>query len=153
MWKKNCDFYGSSKGTVVGQKIWKSPSKKNLIKSNKSISRKKILNIFHENYENEFREIAFLAVLNFFPVQKIEFWPFLKLQKIEFGQKIFCEIDLFDFMSFFGLYFLKFSGLLCTYLLEYPLSKSGEPPEFVQVSPLCEGRAVQTSVICCPWES
>ena len=32
-----------------------------------------------------FREIA---VLNFFPVTKIDFWPFLKLQKMEFGQKI-----------------------------------------------------------------
>ena len=31
-----------------------------------------------------FREIAFLAV---FPVQKIDFYPFLKLQKMEFGQK------------------------------------------------------------------
>ena len=33
-----------------------------------------------------FREIAFLAVLNFFLVQKIDFCPFLKLQKMEFGQ-------------------------------------------------------------------
>ena len=28
-----------------------------------------------------FHEIAFLAVLKFFPVQKIDFWPFLKSQK------------------------------------------------------------------------
>ena len=33
------------------------------------------------------REIAFLAVFNFFPSSKIDFWPFLKLQKMEFGQK------------------------------------------------------------------
>ena len=29
------------------------------------------------------------AVLNFFPSSKIDFWPFLKLQKMEFGQKKF----------------------------------------------------------------
>ena len=32
---------------------------------------------------------------------------------MEFGQKIFLEIDLFDFMSFFGLDYFKFSGPLC----------------------------------------
>ena len=48
---------------------------------------------------------------------------------------------------------LNFPVLLYIYLLEYPLSKSDEPPEFVQVSPLWEGRAEQTRVICCPWES
>ena len=32
---------------------------------------------------------------------------------MEFGQKIFREIDLFDFTSFFGLDFFKFSGPLC----------------------------------------
>ena len=35
------------------------------------------------------REIAFLAVLNFFHSSKIDFWPFLKLQKMEFGLNIF----------------------------------------------------------------
>ena len=39
-------------------------------------------------------EIAFLAVLNFFPSSKIDFWTFLKVQKIS-------EIDFFDFTSFF----------------------------------------------------
>ena len=73
---------------------------KKLVKSNKLIF---------------FREIAFLAVLNFFPGSNIDFWPFLKLQKMEFGQKKFHEIDLFDFMSFCGLDFFKFSGPLCTY--------------------------------------
>ena len=34
----------------------------------------------------EFREIAFLVGLNFFPSSKIAFWPLLKLQKMEFGQ-------------------------------------------------------------------
>ena len=36
-----------------------------------------------------FRETAFLAVFKFFPSSKIHFWPFLKLQKMEFGQKKF----------------------------------------------------------------
>ena len=38
-----------------------------------------------------FREIAFLAVLKHFPRSKIDFWPFLKLQNMEFGQKKFRE--------------------------------------------------------------
>ena len=33
---------------------------------------------------------------------------------MKFGHKIFNEIDLFDFMSFFGLDFFKFSGTLWT---------------------------------------
>ena len=33
-----------------------------------------------------FREIAFLAVLNFFSSSEIDFWPFLNLQKMEFDQ-------------------------------------------------------------------
>ena len=65
---------------------------KKLVKSNK-------LKIF-------FREIAFLAVLNFFPSSKIDFWPFLKLQKMEFGQKKIPEIDLFDFTNFLAWTFL-----------------------------------------------
>ena len=44
---------------------------KKLVKSNKSIFS---------------REIAFLAVLNFSPSSKIDFCPFLKWQKMEFGQ-------------------------------------------------------------------
>ncbi len=42
---------------------------KKLVKSNKS--------------KNIFREIAFLAVLNIFPVQKLIFGHFLKLQKVQ----------------------------------------------------------------------
>ena len=61
------------------------------------------------NKSNFFREIACLSVLNFFPLKKLIFWPFLKLQKMEFGHKIFREIDLFDFMTFIGLDFFKFS--------------------------------------------
>ena len=49
-----------------------------------------------------------------FPSSKIDFWPFLKLQKMEFGEKnCLREIDLFDFTSFLGLDFFKFSGPLC----------------------------------------
>ena len=40
-----------------------------------------------ENIDIKFREIAFLAVFKLFPSLKIDFWPFLKLQKTEFGQK------------------------------------------------------------------
>ena len=45
------------------------------------------------------REIPFLAVLNFFPSSKIDFWPFLKLQKMEFGQKRFVK---FFYVTFFN---------------------------------------------------
>jgi len=57
------------------------------------------------------REIAFLVILKTFSpcISKIDFWPFLKSQKVDFGQKkIFREIDLFDITSFFGLDFLNF---------------------------------------------
>ena len=54
---------------TVGLNNYKSSGKK-LVKSNK----KKIL----------LWEIAFLVV---FPVQKDDFWPFLKWQKVEFSQK------------------------------------------------------------------
>ena len=53
----------------------KKSRQKKLVKSNKS--------------KKFFREIAFLAVLNFFPSSKIDFWPFLKLQKMAFGQNKF----------------------------------------------------------------
>ena len=44
-----------------------------------------------------------------FPSSKIDFWPFLKVQKMEFGPKIFFrEIALFDFVSFFwpGIFYI-----------------------------------------------
>ena len=72
-----------------------------------------LLNLMENIKKKKIREIAFLAVLNFFPSSKIDFWSFLKLQKMEFGQKFFREIDLFDFTSSFGLDFFKFSGPLC----------------------------------------
>ena len=50
--------------------------------------------------------MAFLSgSFKLFPSSKIDFWPFLKLQKMEFGKKIFREIDLFDFTAFFALDF------------------------------------------------
>ena len=54
----------------------------------KKVQAKKLMQLNKSNFF--FREIA---VLNFFPVQKSDFWPFLKLQKMEFGQKFFREID------------------------------------------------------------
>ena len=48
--------------TQQARKLKKSPGKKKLIKSNKS--------------KKHFREIAFLAVLNFFPLQKLIFGHF-----------------------------------------------------------------------------
>ena len=61
---------------VAGQNIKKSPGKKareiKLINFTKVI----FLNIFHENKVEIFREIAFLAVLNFSPVKKHIFCHF-----------------------------------------------------------------------------
>ena len=42
-----------------------------------------------------------MAVLNFFPVQKLIFWPFLKLQKMDFGQKVFSWNWFIWFQKFF----------------------------------------------------
>ena len=52
-----------------------------------------------------FREIAFLAVLNFFPVQKLIFGQFRNCKNLNLAQNLIREIDLFDFMNFFGLDF------------------------------------------------
>ena len=77
----------------MGQKIEKSPGQK-----------------YSWNQINQFHEKIFNFKL--FPSSKIDFWPFLKWQKMEFGQIFFREIDLFDFTSFFGLDLFKFSGPL-----------------------------------------
>ena len=58
--------------SIYYKKIFGEISRKFFMKSNK-------FKIF-------FREIAILAVLNFFPSSKIDFWPILKWQKMEFGQ-------------------------------------------------------------------
>ena len=56
---------------------------------NMSQRARKFKKIQTKKARNFLREITFLAVLNFFPVRKMIFgWPFLKLQKMEFGQKI-----------------------------------------------------------------
>ena len=48
-----------------------------------------------------------------FPSSKIDFWPFLKLQKWNLAKKKIRENDVFDFTSFFALDFFQFSGQLC----------------------------------------
>ena len=53
-------------------------------------------------------EIAFLAVLNFSPGQKLIFGLF-KIAKNGLWSKKIREINLFDFTSFLGLYFFRFS--------------------------------------------
>ena len=54
------------------------------------------------------REIAFLAVLNFFPDQKLIFGHFWNCKKLNLVKKFFREIDLFDFTRFFDLEFWIF---------------------------------------------
>ena len=76
------------------QKILKSPGKKKLMKSNKS-------DFFP-------RKIAFLAVLNFFPVQKLNLAIFEIAKNGNWSKKFFCEIDLFDFTSFLAWTFFIF---------------------------------------------
>ena len=53
----------------------------------------------------------------------MDFWPFLKSQKMEFGQKYFFrEIDLFDFTSFFCLDIFK---LILFSVLGFGMGMSG----------------------------
>ena len=55
-----------------------------------------------------------------FPSSKIDFWPFLKLQKMEFGQKnFFVKLIYLISQVFFGLDFFQFSGLVWNYLKRY----------------------------------
>ena len=64
---------------------------------------------------------SILAVFIFFPVQKLIFGHFWNCKKWNLVKKKFCEIDLFDFMSFFGLDFFKFSGPLWIYNYTYKI--------------------------------
>ena len=81
----------------------------------------KLLKVFwsflEEKYEKPnvfigFREITFLAA---FLVQKLIFGHFWNCKKWNLVKIKFREIDLFDFTSFFGLDFFKFSGPLREY--------------------------------------
>ena len=69
-------------------------------------------NSWNKKIKKKLRQIAFLAVLNFFPVQNFIFGHFWNSQKLNLVKKRIHEIDLFDFTSFFGLDFFKFSGPL-----------------------------------------
>ena len=54
-----------------------------------------------------------------FRSSKIDFWPFLKLQKMEFAQYFFFrEIDLFDFTSFLAWTILNF---LARYVMDWDI--------------------------------
>ena len=72
---------------MLGQKIKKSLDQKTCEIKKIDFTKKKFLEyfpwniIFHGKY----------SVLNFFPSSKLDFWPFLKLQKMDFGQKQFRE--------------------------------------------------------------
>ena len=78
--------------------------------------------------------------LKLFSSSKMDSWPFLKVQKM--------EIDLFDFTSFFGLDFFKFSG---------PLYGSFPKLHFFRVFsplcllPICVFRCTQTMWWKSPW--
>ena len=87
-------IFGGATQSTEGQKI------------KKESRREKLWNRIYQ--KTFFREIAFLAVLKFFPVQKLIFGHFWNCKKMEFGQKIFRQIGLFDFTSFFGLVLFNF---------------------------------------------
>ena len=86
----------------------------------KKVQAKKLKNQFHEkNFffqwkvsKNKFVKCIFDSFI-LFPSSKIIFWPFWKLQKMDFGETKFREIDLFDFMSFFwpGLFHMFWSTM------------------------------------------
>ena len=70
----------------------------------------------HKNSWNQINQFfswnCILAVLNFFHSSKIDFWPFLKLQEMKFGQKNYLWNWFIWFHEFFGLDFFNFSGPL-----------------------------------------
>ena len=70
--------------------------------------------------KNFFHEITFLAVLNFFPVQKLIFGQLWNSKKWNLAKKFFREIDLFDFTIFFGLDFLTFWPTVVTVYVKKP---------------------------------
>ena len=78
----------------------------NLKKSRPNISWNQINKIF-------VREIAFLAVLNFFPIQNMIFGHIWNGNKWNLVKKYFVKLIYLISRVFFGLDFLKFSGQLC----------------------------------------
>ena len=92
--------------TTQWARKFKKVQAKKLVKSKKSISWNCIFGSF-----------------KLFPSSKIDFWPLLNLQKMESGQKIIHEIDLFHFMSFLAWTFLNFLAhcvqIAITLLLHY----------------------------------
>ena len=63
------------------------------------------------NQINQF--FSWNCIFGSFPSSKIDFWPFLKLEKMKFGQKNYSWKWFIRFHEFFGLDFFKFSGPLC----------------------------------------
>ena len=91
IFKKHWLIYKKTPNLQWARKLKKSKAKK-LVKSNKSF----------------FCEIAFLAVLNFFLVQKLIFGHFWNCKKCNLVKRKFREIESFDFTSFFALDFFNF---------------------------------------------
>ena len=69
---------------VVGGKGQVKPLDSQSARKLKRVQAKKLVK---SNKSKKIRGIAFLAVVNFFQVQKFIFGQFLKLQKMEFGLK------------------------------------------------------------------
>ena len=94
--------------SAMGQK-WKNSAinkKKSLLRvtSQKFLKKSRQKNSWNQ-INKKTHKIAFLVVLNFFPVQKLIFGYFWNCKRWNLVKRFFGEIDLFDFMSFFGLDF------------------------------------------------
>ena len=76
------------------------------------------------NKSKQFREIAFLLVINFFLSSKIDIWPFLKLQKMELGQKKIVKLVYLISRVFLAWTFLNF-------LAYYAVDRQRDKFEFV----------------------
>ena len=83
-----------------------------------------------ENIQKKlFHEIAFLAVLKHFASSKNDFWPYLKWQKMEFGQKNFVKLIYSIsrvFLAWTVLNFLAHHTVICN-ICTYPRSPWSQP--------------------------
>ena len=64
-------------------------------------------------------KLHFFGSFKLFPGSKIDFWPFLKLQKMEFGQKNFVKL----IYEFFGVdFFLIFWPIVYLFLAKHTVA-------------------------------
>ena len=100
---------------TIGFNVWRSMWKED---HRGAIKRAKMFHSRPENLKKSWQKNSWNCIFGSFknfPSSKINFWPFLKYQKMDF---FFVKVIYLISRVFFGLDFFKFSGPLCMYFTE-----------------------------------